>query len=349
MGLYLAQLSHTAAPHNANEERRKSSSGDLGLEIDIVELKDISEQYNGEDKVITVNLPVLHFIVPLKTVEAFVKIYNSVDKAIKSSAKTFMTEMAAIRKKHLHTRKYEQGMKKNEVASILKVDAEAGIDLTKRSHASGSESTDKCLETNGNHSVSDRIAVRLHLVIVEATIEFTYDLKEPLLIVAQKGIDLLHVVYDSCETTLHSFNFDLNSFHNSSNQSKKKPRVWKDNAFKKAYVNNKGNRLGQFGSDTKALSTISGDTVTQYVVAKVKSTVVRGNCLIDENGPMYGVYTSPSAAIGAIHVTALLCSNTANVSSHEVRKINLAVAKFACEISRNYSQSDSSKQFFDTS
>ena len=70
----------------------------------MIEIKELSEQYKGEDKLITATIPAFHIIVPLKTVEALVSIYNSVDKALKTSAKTFMREMAAIRKKHLQAK-----------------------------------------------------------------------------------------------------------------------------------------------------------------------------------------------------------------------------------------------------
>ena len=68
------------------------------------EIGELSEKYEGEDEIIDVFVPYLHVIIPLKTVEAGVKMYNTIGNAMKTSAETFVRELASAKKTYARVR-----------------------------------------------------------------------------------------------------------------------------------------------------------------------------------------------------------------------------------------------------
>ena len=82
----------------------KNDDIDEGLVVSISEIGELSEKYEGEDEIIDVFVPYLHVIVPLKTVEAGVKMYNTIGNAMKTSAETFVRELASAKKTYARVR-----------------------------------------------------------------------------------------------------------------------------------------------------------------------------------------------------------------------------------------------------
>ena len=82
----------------------KNDDIDEGLVVSMSEIGELSEKYEGEDEIIDVFVPYLHVIVPLKTVEAGVKMYNTIGNAMKTSAETFVRELASAKKTYARVR-----------------------------------------------------------------------------------------------------------------------------------------------------------------------------------------------------------------------------------------------------
>ena len=346
--LYLVRLIHTLASHNPKWKGGTTPPSDkIGLGIDMIEIKELSEQYKGEDKLITATIPAFHIIVPLKTVEALVSIYNSVDKALKTSAKTFMREMAAIRKKHLQAKTATEFSKGKQVSPPWQHDAETVVSATEQLGGTAKDEVGSPLPQPAKiHAAQERIAIRIHVVIEEVTIEFTYDLKEPLFMVTHKYIDVLQIKYvsDERESKIHNLDVSMNSFSKIANMHEDEVNAEEsNNSTANVGEAREQSNIEEGDGYTSLKATLSGP-IAQNITVYIKNILAKGNCFIDENGPMYGVYTYPQFRLEGLQVKLLSCSKKLGVWNQSVQVIHAQVVKVLCEVSRRFSARNSSSE-----
>ena len=187
-------------------------SADEGLVVSISEIGELSEKYEGEDEIVDVLLPYLHVIVPLKTVEAGVKMYNTIGNAMKTSAETFVRELASAKQTYARVRP-------NKMSSLHSLKSLRRA----RSKSSGQSkvfsSTIICLpkekviftlvmktielirmlvndeinlhsrEKGIRHSIALKLNVRANTIILECK----YDLKDPLAEVCLNNIEMIYL------------------------------------------------------------------------------------------------------------------------------------------------------------
>ena len=270
------------------------------LTVKIKEVEDISEQYSGEDEVITIRVPHVHITIPLKTVETCVKVYNSVDKALKTSTKTFMDEMSSIRRKFRRAKE----TKSKSLSRRKKKLTEASF--VEKSHPrSSSAGAVQVSHTN------ERVALKVNFFLAKGVFEFKYDMKEALALLEFDEVTLSKIKYSQDALVFYPY------LH-----PKKESSYKKFNGFDTSDASDflpkelisdipsspePNEFLIPSGADDQGETDRSHLTspLMEAVTFSVKKIVAQGACCIDENSVMQGIIVRTSAGIDDIRVNIL--------------------------------------------
>ena len=281
-----------------------------GFVLLVDEVNELSDQYQGEDEVVDVVMPYLRLIVPLKTVENGVNVYNKIGSAIKKSAKTFVEEMASAKETYARLRPDMKVTSLRSIKSLRRSRTDSTDNLkksfSKRRFDDDTKAASEAPPNNGKEKISNNkfemkdvhtlpaskrgikhsIAMKLRVRSKTILLECKYDMEDPLVEFCINGIDFTQLKHGN--TIPLSELLDKSSGASSVNDGIEPANL---NSAQSDFQNIDMNRKDSL----RGLS-------NEYFI-QIGKILVKGSSKFDDNGSLYGILVYPSAVIKKVDIS----------------------------------------------